>query len=103
MLRIILACLIALGCGSALSVAAKPLTITLPEETAAFAPGPNLDLVQSNCGACHSADYILSQPRSFKDKTAFWRSEVNKMIKAYHAPIPEEDVGKIVDYLATSY
>jgi sulfite dehydrogenase (cytochrome) subunit B len=103
MLRSVLACVFALGCCAAVSVAAKPLTIRLPEETAAFAPGPNLDLVQSNCGACHSADYILSQPRSFKDKPAFWRSEVSKMIKAYHAPIPEEDVGKIVDYLAATY
>ncbi len=103
MLRRVLTCVIALGCCAALSGAATPLTITLPEETAAFTPGPNLDVVQSDCGACHSADYILSQPRSFKDKTSFWRSEVNKMIKAYHAPIPEADVAKIVDYLAAAY
>ena len=103
MLRSVLTCVVALAFCAAVSVAAKPLTITLPEETAAFSPGPNLDVVQSNCGACHSADYIVSQPRSFKDKAAFWRSEVNKMIKAYHAPIPEEDVGKIVDYLAATY
>ena len=103
MLRCVLTCVVVLGCCGAFSVAAEPLTITLPEETAAFAPGPDLDVVQSNCGACHSADYILSQPRSFKDKTSFWRSEVNKMIKAYHAPIPEEDVAKIVDYLAATY
>ena len=103
MLRSVRNSVVALGCCAAVSVAANPLTITLPEETAAFASGPNLDVVESNCGACHSADYILSQPRRFKDKAAFWRSEVSKMIKAYHAPIPEEDVGKIVDYLAATY
>jgi sulfite dehydrogenase (cytochrome) subunit B len=103
MLRCVLTCVAALGCCAAVSVAAKPLTITLPDETAAFAPGPNLEVVESNCGACHSADYILLQPRSFKDNRGFWQSEVNKMIKAYHAPIKEEDVPKIVDYLAATY
>jgi len=88
---------------AALSVAAKPLTITLPDETAAFAPGPNLDVVESNCSACHSADYVSAQPRSFKDKKGFWQAEVNKMIKAYHAPIKEEDVPKIVEYLTATY
>ena len=98
--RLLLTCVFA---AAALSVAAKPLTITLPDETAAFAPGPNLDVVQSNCGACHSADYISTQPRAMKDKRAFWQAEVSKMIKAYRAPIQEEDAPKIVDYLAATY
>jgi sulfite dehydrogenase (cytochrome) subunit B len=101
--RLTFALFIAFGCAAAVSVAAKPLTVELPEETAAFAPGPNLDVVQSNCGACHSADYILAQPRTIKDKRGFWQAEVNKMMKAYHAPIKEEDAPKIVDYLAATY
>jgi cytochrome c5 len=39
------------------SVAAAPVSYALPEETAAFKPGPNLDVVQNNCTGCHSADY----------------------------------------------
>ena len=39
-------------------VIAKPVSYTLPDETAAFKPGPNLEVVQNNCTACHSADYI---------------------------------------------
>ena len=103
MRRLAFACFVVFGCAAAVSVVAKPLTIELPDETTAFAPGPYLDVVQSNCGACHSADYILTQPRTIKDKRGFWQAEVSKMIKAYHAPIKEEDVPKIVEYLAATY
>ena len=73
----------------------------LPEETAAFKPGPNLEVVQGNCTACHSADYISTQP-PMKVKKDFWQAEVTKMIKVYGAPIDDADVGKIVDYLAAT-
>jgi hypothetical protein len=82
---------------------AAPVNYTLPEETAAFKPGPNLELVQNNCTACHSADYVKTQPRGEKFKKDFWQAEVTKMIKVYGAPIDENDVGKIVDYLAATY
>ena len=82
---------------------AKPLSIKLPEETAQFKPGPNLDVVQANCTACHSADYVQTQPRGPKFKKDFWTAEVNKMIKVYGAPIDANDIPKIVEYLATAY
>jgi hypothetical protein len=82
---------------------AAPVSYTLPEETAAFKPGPNLEVVQNNCTACHSADYINTQPRGPKFKKDFWQAEVTKMIKVYGAPIDEADVGKIVDYLSATY
>ena len=82
---------------------AKPINFELPPETAAFKPGPNLDTVQGNCGACHSADYILTQPEGPTFKKAFWEAEVTKMIKVYGAPIDEKDVPKIVDYLTATY
>ena len=93
------------GLTLALSVAvnAKPLTYVLPDETAAFKPGPNLETVQGNCGACHSADYILTQPQGPAFKKAFWEAEVTKMIKIYAAPIDGADVPKIVDYLVQNY
>jgi hypothetical protein len=91
-------------CNSALvEVSAKPISYTLPGEAAAFKPGPNLETVQNNCTACHSADYVQTQPRGAKFKEDFWRAEVTKMIKVYGAPIDEADVGKIVDYLARTY
>jgi sulfite dehydrogenase (cytochrome) subunit B len=85
------------------SAAAAPVAYTLPEETAAFKPGPNLDVVKNNCTACHSADYVNTQPRGPKFKKDFWQAEVTKMIKVYGAPIDDADVPKIVDYLTTTY
>jgi mono/diheme cytochrome c family protein len=98
-----------LGLAAACSVAAativsaKPVTYQLPDETAAFKPGPNLDVVQGNCGACHSADYILTQPQGPKFKKEFWQAEVTKMITVFGAPIEPADVPKIVDYLTATY
>lgn len=82
---------------------AKPLTYTLPDETAAFRPGPNLDVVQTNCAGCHSADYVLTQPHGPRFKKEFWQAEVTKMINVYGAPIAAGDVPKIVDYLTATY
>ncbi|ABA06273.1 sulfite dehydrogenase (cytochrome) subunit SorB [Nitrobacter winogradskyi Nb-255] len=82
---------------------AGPLSYELPRETIEFKPGPNLDVVKNNCLACHSADYIATQPRGPKFGKDFWQAEVNKMIGAYGAQIDEADIGKIVDYLAATY
>ncbi len=83
--------------------AAKQISYQLPDETAAFGPGPNLDTVQANCAACHSADYIKTQPQGPTFKKDFWQAEVTKMIKVYGAPIDDADVGKIVDYLTATH
>ena len=85
------------------SASAAPVSYALPEETAAFKPGPNLEVVQNNCTACHSADYINTQPRGEEFKKDFWQAEVTKMIKVYGAPIDDANVGKIVDYLVATY
>ena len=53
------------------------------------------------CVACHSADYIPMNSR-FLDK-AGWTASVNKMINAFGAPIPKEDVDAIATYLAENY
>ena len=82
---------------------AAPVTYKLPDETAELKPGPNLDVAKNNCTACHSADYIQTQPRGDKFKKDFWQAEVTKMIKVYGAPIDDADVGKIVEYLAATY
>ena len=80
---------------------AKPLSYKLPDETAAFRPGPGVEVAQSNCASCHSADYINFQPP--KKGQAFWDAEVQKMIKLYRAPIDEKDAKTITDYLAKTY
>lgn len=94
---------LAAGMGLAAMAQAKPLKIMLPDETAAFKPGTNREVVMNNCTACHSSDYIQTQPRGPKFKKDFWTAEVNKMIKVYGAPIEEGDIPKIVEYLTENY
>jgi mono/diheme cytochrome c family protein len=105
MKQTILLMLIVIATGSAglMTSAAKPISYALPDETAAFKPGTNLEVVQNNCTGCHSADYIQTQPRGPKFKQDFWQAEVTKMIKTYGAPIEDADVPKIVDYLSANY
>ncbi len=110
MMRSAVLAALATGIGLAVSLcayapttaAAGPLSYKLPPETAEFRPGPHLDVVRNNCLACHSADYIVTQPRGPKFGKDFWQAEVNKMIKTYGAQIDEADIGKIVDYLAAA-
>jgi sulfite dehydrogenase (cytochrome) subunit B len=100
--RILLTLTTLAGLGLA-SAYAVPVSYTLPDETAMFKPGTNLEVVQNNCTACHSADYVKTQPHGEKFKKDFWQAEVTKMIKVYGAPIDDADVGKIVDYLTANY
>ena len=63
--------------------------------------GPARDLVLGRCAACHSTDYIpMNSP--FLDRKG-WEAEVNKMVKAYGAPMEPDEMAKIVDYLAAEY
>lgn len=91
-----------LGAGL-VAVRAKPISYALPKETAKLKPGPNVEAARNNCTACHSADYIQTQPRGPKFKKDFWQAEVTKMIKAYGASIDDADAGKIAEYLAQTY
>ena len=79
---------------------AAPLVYRLPDETAGLKPDPGVEAA-AVCEACHSADYITTQPP--KEGKAFWQAEVQKMIKVYKAPIAESDAAIIVDYLAATY
>lgn len=60
-------------------------------------------MVQNNCSACHSADYIKTPQRGEKFRTDSWAAEVTGMIEVHGEPIEDADVGKIVDYLTANY
>lgn len=60
-------------------------------------PGADADAINNNCLTCHSAGMVLNQPAMPR---ATWQAEVDKMRTVYKAPIPEEEVKPIVDYLA---
>lgn len=71
------------------------------EQAITLKPGSGLDKVQTNCGTCHSLDYIpMNSPFL---NAAGWNVEVTKMIKAMGAPIDDADAKSIVDYLAKNY
>src|SRR5579863_3859025 len=80
---------------------ADPIVYQLPDETAALKPGPGVDAAEATCSACHSVDYITTQPPNMGK--AFWQAEVQKMIKVFKAPIDPSDAATIADYLAATY
>jgi hypothetical protein len=63
--------------------------------------GPEAVTVRAQCSICHSVDYI--QMNAPFMKKAGWEAEVRKMMKAMGAPVPEEEVARIVDYLTRNY
>ncbi len=78
-----------------------PIFTLALEEKVRLKDAPNRDLVEANCVACHSLDYIqMNSP--FLDRKG-WEASVNKMIKVFGAPIKEEDAQKIVEYLSKYY
>jgi hypothetical protein len=63
--------------------------------------GAQATVVQLRCSTCHSLDYIVMNS-PFLTRAA-WAAEVRKMMKIMGAPIPEDEVAPIVDYLTQHY
>ena len=71
------------------------------QETIALKPGAGQDVVERDCKTRHSLDYVrFNAP--FLDRQG-WVTEVNKLVKAFGAPIEPTDTKIIVDYLVTNY
>lgn len=96
----------------ALSLAAIPLAAAAPTKVITYAlpddvedltlpPGEGVDVAASNCAACHSLDYIRTQPRG--KGAQFWKDEVHKMVAVFGAPIDAADAEVIAKYLAKTY
>lgn len=88
--------------GLACAPAAQALEIALPPETAALKPStlPGYQLALRNCTACHSAQYMQTQPPLSHE---WWEGEVKKMKKVYGALIPDADMSAIADYMSATY
>jgi sulfite dehydrogenase len=82
---------------------ARALEIKLPPETATLAPSanPGYQAAQTYCVTCHSAEYVRTQPQNLTP--AYWKATVAKMKKAFGAPIPDEQLDVITDYLVKTY
>lgn len=77
-----------------------PVKLTLPGDAASLKPGLGADLAVASCLTCHSAEYINFQPSL--TRTA-WKASVDKMKGKFGAPIPDDAVEKLVDYLTANY
>jgi cytochrome c5 len=86
----------------AMAAALAAQAYTLPEEKPITLPrGAGVELVEAHCSACHSLDYLTTQPRGKGE--AFWAHNVAKMIDTHGAEIPEDDAKVIVDYLGRTF
>jgi len=90
-----------LGLGSLALVDAK--SIILPTETVQLKASqlPGYAKAQTNCVACHSAEYMLYQPPTAP--RASWEAMVTRMKAVFKAPIDDADMPVIVDYLVKTY
>ncbi|WP_017670814.1 hypothetical protein [Blastomonas sp. AAP53] len=76
----------------------EPVSYQLPEETVPEAlADAGAEAVVNNCSACHSLEYITTQPPGMGEK--FWHDEVTKMVKVYSAPIEPDQVEVIAKIL----
>jgi mono/diheme cytochrome c family protein len=74
-------------------------TISLPRYQANLPPGPGREQFAVACLTCHSARYITTQPPLTAAK---WEESVRKMMKTYAAPIAEDQVQPIVQYIVAA-
>jgi len=70
--------------------------VELPGSDESFPRGVGADVAASQCLICHSAGMVLRQPPLTKDE---WRAEIMKMRSAYGAPIPDDQVDGLSEYL----
>jgi hypothetical protein len=87
--------------GSALAGSLLALAASAAEPRIRLATDAQAALVESRCSSCHSLDYIVMNS-TFLGR-AGWDAEVRKMMKVMGAPIPENDVAPIVEYLTKHY
>jgi len=78
-------------------------TITLPPDGVQLKPSalPGYAKAQTNCVACHSAEYMLYQPPTAP--RPYWDAMVKRMKAVFKAPIDDADMPLIVDYLVKTY
>jgi sulfite dehydrogenase (cytochrome) subunit B len=77
------------------------LPVRAEEQPIELKKAPGADMVEIQCSACHSLDYIQMNSPFMKPGT--WQAEVTKMIKTFGADISDEDAKTITDYLVRNY
>ena len=86
---------------TAVAAIAAISTAFAAEMPVALKDAPGHATVENLCSGCHSLEYIRTNSPFMNAQT--WTAEVNKMINAYGAPIPQKDAGEIIAYLTVNY
>ena len=82
---------------------ASSKSIALPPDGLQLTPStlPGFAKAQTNCVACHSAEYMVYQPPTAA--RPYWEAMVKRMKTVFKAPVDDADVPVIVDYLVKTY
>ena len=75
--------------------------VTAGEETIHLIDAPGRDVTATRCVTCHSLDFIPMNAAVMSRGS--WEKTVRKMIDKFGAPIRQEDVAEILDYLTAHY
>jgi sulfite dehydrogenase (cytochrome) subunit B len=85
------------------STLSQAKTIEMPADTIAWRPSelPGYQIVLQKCTTCHSAHYAEYQPPN--TGIGYWNAQVLRMKNVFKAPITDEEVPIIVQYLNQTY
>ena len=77
--------------------------IVLPVDGVVLKPSslPGYAKAQAICAACHSAEYMQYQPATAP--RPYWDAMAKRMKVVFKAPIADEDIPLIVEYLVKTY
>ena len=93
----------ALGLAGLAPARAVTKGVDLPPDGVQLKPSglPGYAKAQANCVACHSAEYMQYQPPTAP--RAYWEAMAKRMKMVFKAPIADDDIPPIVDYLVKVY
>ena len=74
--------------------------IKMPYISFPMKEGKGMYATKGRCNMCHSWGYTINQG---KQSRKFWERKVIKMITVFNAPIKNEDIKTVVDYLYENY
>jgi len=87
----------------ALSAPVEAKDMKLPPDGVQLTPSPlpGYAKAQANCTMCHSAEYMRYQPPTAA--RPYWDAMVHRMKVVFKAPVADEDMPEIIDYLVKTY
>jgi mono/diheme cytochrome c family protein len=88
-------------CASSAFAVTKVIQLPPDSEQLRASPLPGYAKAQANCVACHSAEYMVYQPATAP--RGYWENMVKRMKAVFKAPIADEDIPVLVDYLVKTY